>query len=108
MATGDDWSDAENEATVASYLSMLKLEQEGKQYTKRTENARLRELLDGRSAGAVEFKYRNISAVLFEKGLDYIDGYKPLHNTQQSLRLEVERQLPLAGFESKCLTDPPT
>lgn len=99
MATGDDWSEAENEATVASYLSMLKLELAGKPFTKTVENARLREHLDGRSKGAVEFKYANISAVLRDHGWVYIDGYKPRPNVQQPLREEVERQLHLNRIE---------
>ena len=93
MASGDDWSDAENEATVASYLSMLELE--GKPFTKTVENARLREHLDGRTKGAVEYKYQNISAVLLDNRRLYIDGYKPYRNFQQPLRDEVERQLRL-------------
>src|SRR5689334_9305230 len=99
MATGDDWSEAENQATVTSYLSMLKLELAGKPFTKTVENARLRERLDGRSKGAVEFKYQNISAVLVENDWVYIDGYKPLGNVQQPLRDEVERQLRLDSIE---------
>jgi hypothetical protein len=99
VATGDDWSEAENEATVASYLSMLKSELEGKPYNKKAENARLRERLNGRPPGAVEFKHANISAVLLENGLVYIEGYKPRRNVQQALRVEVERQLGLARIE---------
>jgi len=90
---GRDWSDAENTATVASYLTMLKSELAGEPYVKSAENERLRARLNDRTKGAVERKYQNISAVLLENGWDYIDGYKPLRNVQGSLRGEVERQL---------------
>lgn len=99
MATGENWSPEENEATVASYFSMLKLELAGKPFTKTVENARLRERLDGRSKGAVEFKFANISAVLAENNMVYIDGYKPRRSFQQPLRDEVERQLKLHRSE---------
>lgn len=42
-------------------------------------------MLNGRSEGAVEFKHQNISAVLQERGLPWINGYKPRENTQGRL-----------------------
>ncbi|WP_222845151.1 DUF3883 domain-containing protein [Vreelandella nanhaiensis] len=48
--------------------------------------------LDGRSAGAIEFKHANISAVLRDANCPYVDGYKPRSNYQQSL-VEVVEQL---------------
>jgi hypothetical protein len=90
---GDDWSQAENEATVSSYLSMLKRELAGESYNKSEERRRLQPRLDGRTEAAVEFKHQNISAVLMGNGWIYIDGYKPMANNQRDLRLEVERQL---------------
>jgi hypothetical protein len=92
-----NWSRAENEATVASYLRMLKLELAAKPYSKTQENDRLRPLLNGRTKAAVEYKYQNISAVLLENGWVYIDGYKPAVNVQRDLRSEIERQLRLDG-----------
>lgn len=91
--TQRNWSAAENEATVASYLRMLKLELAGESYSKTQENDRLRPLLNGRTKAAVEYKFQNISAVLIENGWIYIDGYKPAVNVQGDLRSELERQL---------------
>lgn len=92
-----NWSAAENEATVASYLRMLKLELAGEPYSKTQENDRLRPLLNGRTKAAVEYKFQNVSAVLLENGWIYIDGYKPAVNVQRDLRNEVERQLRADG-----------
>lgn len=65
------WSVEEVEATVADYLAML-----------------------------VEFKHQNISAVLVEDGLDYLDGYLPAFNYQAALRDAVRAQLDLrADFD---------
>jgi hypothetical protein len=50
-------------------------------------------MLRGRSAGAIEFKHANISAVLIELGFPYIDGYKPRANYQELLRDEVVARL---------------
>jgi hypothetical protein len=88
--TPEDWSAEEVAATVAAYFEMLFLEVEGEPYNKRERNRRLGATLNNRSAGAIEFKHANISAVLLLLGYPYIDGYKPRSNFQQLLRDEVE------------------
>jgi len=92
MATGEDWSELEVEACVASYLRMLTLELNGQRYSK-TEHAKaLMQQLDGRSRPSIEFKHCNISAVMLSLGYPYIDGYKPRANFQGMLRRVVEEQ----------------
>ncbi len=79
------WSDSEVEAAVADYFRMLRLELTGHQYNKSEHRRALKKKLDGRSDGSVELKHQNISAVLIEMGIPYIDGYKPRFNYQRSL-----------------------
>jgi Domain of unknown function (DUF3883) len=81
-----DWSRLEVEATVASYFEMLVRELRGETVNKRANNRQLVQVLAGRSAGAVEFKHCNISAVLLEAGYPYIEGYKRRDNYQDLLR----------------------
>lgn len=85
------WSRAEVEATVADYRAMLALELSDQPFNKREHNRNLQKLLQDRSAGSVERKHQNISAVLIELGYPWIDGYKPLGNYQELL-LEVVRE----------------
>lgn len=85
----EDWSSEEVAATVADYFAMLALELRSEPYNKREHNRRLQSLLRERSAGAIEFKHGNISAVLIELGFPYIDGYKPRGNYQELLKEEV-------------------
>ncbi|WP_435017962.1 hypothetical protein TA3x_005585 [Tundrisphaera sp. TA3] len=59
---------------VADYFHMLKAELAGDPYSKAEHNRALQPLLDGRSKSSVEFKHRNISAVLVATGLPYIEG----------------------------------
>lgn len=80
-----DWSDREVEAAVADYFAMLQLELAGQPYNKSDHRRSLIEQLDGRSHGSVELKHQNISAVLIEMGIPYIEGYKPRSNYQRSL-----------------------
>lgn len=87
--SGEDWSRAEVEATVASYLEMLSLELRGIAYNKSQYRRDLKPLLQGRSDSAIERKHMNISAVLIDMDSPHIDGYKPYSNYQRSLLPEV-------------------
>jgi len=78
------WSDSEVEAAVADYFRMLRLELTGQKYNKTNHRRALIEQLDNRSEGSVELKHQNISAVLIEMGIPYLDGYKPRFNYQRS------------------------
>lgn len=80
------WTRAEVEAAVQDYLDMLTHDLAGRSYNKSEHNKKLRESLNDRSKGSVEFKHQNISAVLDGMGLPYIDGYKPRGNVQALLR----------------------
>lgn len=89
----EDWSPEEVAATVADYLAMLGHQFLSEPYNKKEHNRQLQRLLRRRSAGAIEFKHQNISAVLIELDFDYIHGYKPRGNYQELLRTEVVAQL---------------
>ncbi len=92
-AEPDDWSPAEVAAIVSDYLAMLGHELRGEAYNKREHNRRLQRALNFRSAGAIEFKHANISAVLLGLDFPYIEGYKPRANYQELLRREVVLRL---------------
>ena len=79
------WSKSEVEAAVEDYFNMLQLELTGRKYNKTEHRRALIERLNNRSDGSVELKHQNISAVLIEMGIPYIDGYKPRSNYQRSL-----------------------
>lgn len=79
------WSDSEVEAAVEDYFNMLHLELTGASYNKSEHRRTLMGNLNNRSDGSVELKHQNISAVLIEMGIPYIDGYKPRFNYQRSV-----------------------
>jgi hypothetical protein len=72
---------------------MLIAELRKKPYNKTTSRKKLLSLLNQRKAQAVEFKHANISAVLQDLGLPFLQGYKPRGHYQAALRVEVLRQL---------------
>lgn len=84
-----DWSKDEVTAAVEDYFSMLAQELQGADYNKAEHRRGLLPRLAGRTNGSVERKHQNISAVLLDLGLPYIDGYKPLTNYQRLLFKQV-------------------
>lgn len=82
------WDERETEALVAAYFDMLARETRGEQYSKAAYNRDI-QAATGRSKGSIEFKFCNVSHVLAELGLSYIDGYKPRSHVQDSLRRTV-------------------
>lgn len=81
----NNWSESEVEAAVEDYFNMLRLELTGRTYNKTQHRRALKERLKNRSDGSVELKHQNISAVLIEMGIQWIDGYKPRSNYQRRL-----------------------
>ncbi len=90
--SGTSWTDLENDATVAAYFVMLAAELVDQSYNK-SESRRALASLIGRSEAAIEFKHRNISAVLKGMGEVWIVGYLPAFNFQWPLVDAVARWL---------------
>lgn len=76
--TGHPWTETEIEATVAAYFEMLAMQFAGEHFTKVDFVRRLQALMPARNARAIESKFQNISAILTEIGLDWMEGYRPL------------------------------
>ena len=92
--SGRDWTSDEVAQIVGDYLAMLSFELNGQRYNKAEHRRRLLGQLPGRSAGAVEFKHCNISAVMLQLGFPYLKGYLPRSNFQRNLLIdEVSRQV---------------
>lgn len=88
-----DWSEQEVRFIVADYFEMLEAELLGKSFKKSEHRKALAPKLQGRSKGSIEFKHQNVSGVLVERGLPYIEGYKPRSNYQSLLATEVDNFL---------------
>lgn len=90
--TKNAWTDGENDLIVEDYFDMLADDIAGRHYNKSEHNRRL-QALTGRSSPSIEFKHRNVSAVLKGLGETMIPGYKPAFNYQESLEDAVARWL---------------
>ena len=87
---GKPWTDEENDEVVADYFEMLIRDLSGEDYDKADHNRVLQEKI-GRGRGSIEYKHRNISAVLMSLGEAWIPGYKPAGNFQLSLADAIEQ-----------------
>ena len=85
MSGGGDWSDAENDLIVGDYFDMLADDLAGRPYNKAAHNRGLQARLPARSRGSIEWKHQNISAILRGMGEDWLRGYKPAVDFQESL-----------------------
>jgi Domain of unknown function (DUF3883) len=89
---GTDWQSWELDVIVADYFAMLQSDLAGVPYVKAVHRRQLQSVIK-RSAGSIEFKYQNISAVLDQLGAAWIPGYKPARNFQNALIDAVDRYL---------------
>lgn len=87
-----DWDQREIDATVDAYFRLLKAELAESPLKKSAENARVRQTVN-RSKGAVEYKFQNVSAVLRDLHMYWVEGYKPARNYQGALKDAVVSRL---------------
>ena len=87
--TGKDWTKEEVLLIVNDYFTMLQEELCGRHYNKAQHRRFLQVRLLNRSEPAIERKHQNISSILMGLGLPFINGYKPLSNSQRLLTEEI-------------------
>jgi len=94
MAIGErkDWTDEELDLIVTDYFSMLDFEIRRSPYDKTRHRQALMSLID-RSNSSIEFKHHNISAVLQQLELPWINGYKPRAHFQKTIVNAIDRYL---------------
>lgn len=93
-ARDEHWTNDELRATVAAYLQMLRRERDGRRFRNAEYNERLRATaLSTRSRASVEYRLKNISAVLDELGYPWIEGYKPQRNVGEGVKARLRRLL---------------
>jgi hypothetical protein len=102
---GKIWSDDELDAIVADYFAMLRSELARQPYVKSHHSAVLMRQI-GRTHRSVEFKHQNISAVLEELGMPWIQGYKPKRNYQNAIFGAIDRYLTANGDEVPSVAQP--
>lgn len=83
--TWEAWTANEVQATVDAYFRMLRMQELGQKFVKAEITRELSKQLPARNSRAIEYKFRNISAVLNQSGVQAVSGYKPLPNIQRML-----------------------
>lgn len=90
---GEPWTDEEIDVAVDTYFEMLDHQQRNETFVKIDYRRRCEKHLASRSAKSIEYKWCNISAILEERGEEWLRGYKPLGNYQDALVRIVELKL---------------
>ncbi len=80
-----NWTPEEVQYIVEDYFAMFVQELNSQKYNKSEHRRSLLPKLLDREETAIEFKHCNISAILANMGLPYINGYKPRYNYQKDL-----------------------
>ncbi len=84
------WDEKELKAAVDAYLYMLSREQRGEPYSKAAKRRELRDgSLSNRSDQSIEYRMRNISAVLNDHGRQTLKGYLPAPNVGAAVSKQV-------------------
>lgn len=99
------WSRFECEAILADYLAMLYAECRGESYSKAEHRRLLKQQLQNRSDGSIEYKHQNISAILLKADHVYIRGYKPAWNYQSLLEGVVMARLEQSGKDIQAVEE---
>ena len=73
-------------SSIIAYFKMLQYEKAGTAYVKTEINRELQALLPGRTNKSIEYRWQNISSVLHEHKLPFINGYKPARNVGASVK----------------------
>jgi hypothetical protein len=88
------WSETELRAAVAAYLSMLASQTIKAPYSKAEIRRQLRKgVLSTRSEASIEFRMRNISAVLDSQGREIVRGYVPAKNVGAETASQISKLL---------------
>lgn len=93
-----NWKDEELQAAVASYTEMMRLDAAGEPYVKAHYYRQLATYF-GRDAGAFERRMQNISYLLDSRGLEWLQGLKPLKNVGSNVEPR------LVGYLSELFTE---
>jgi hypothetical protein len=85
------WDDDEI-AVAEAYVSLLRDRDEGRPLRRQAAVAHVRDMT-GRTAAATEALFANVSAVVQEKGVDFLSAYPPRSNVPRGVRPAVDAAL---------------
>lgn len=105
--TAAPWNREENVLVVDEYLTMLEQQLAGQDFVKARVNERVR-AVTGRSQRSVDSKFMNISAVLLERQIPPVRGFKPYRHYQAALVEVVDESLKLRPRLRELLTESAT
>lgn len=101
MKRNTTWSDKEIQTAITAYFELLEMQKKLKPTNKSAIYRELSVIHPARSAKSFEFKFQNISAILYEQKLPYADGLRPMENYQAALKTSVLNYLKQAKLKEQ-------
>jgi 5-methylcytosine-specific restriction protein A len=80
------WTDAELKKAIKAYFKMLKYEKNKTAYVKAEINRAVQKEIPNRSHKSIEYRWQNISSVLDDNKIAFIDGFKPANHVGQNVK----------------------
>ena len=80
------WTDIELKKAIKAYFKMLKFERTKTPYVKAEINRALQKELPDRNHNSIEYRWQNISSVLADNKIQFIDGFKPAKNVGANVK----------------------
>ncbi len=101
MKRNSPWTELEIRGAVEAYFELLDAQVKDERINKSEIYRQLSSNYSSRSSKSFEFKFQNISAILYENKLPYADGLRPMGNYQAALRPVVLEYIKSVGLKEK-------
>jgi len=105
MKRNSAWTDKEIQTAITAYFELFDDQKSLRPTNKAAIYRKLSTLHPTRSAKSFEFKFQNISAVLYDEKLPYADGLRPMGNYQAALKISVLNYIKQAKLKEQSPID---
>ena len=105
MKRNSAWTDKEIQTAITAYFELFDDQKSLRSTNKAAIYRELSTLHPTRSAKSFEFKFQNISAVLYDEKLPYADGLRPMGNYQTALKTSVLNYIKQAKLKEQLPID---
>jgi 5-methylcytosine-specific restriction protein A len=87
------WTDAELKKAIKAYFKMLNYEKKNIPFVKAEVNRLLQKQLPGRNKKSIEYRWQNISSVLYDYRHSFIRGYKPAKHVGSNVKERIWKMI---------------
>jgi 5-methylcytosine-specific restriction enzyme A len=86
LLMNNQWTDSELKKAILAYFEMLQYEKKKTPYVKAEVNRKLQAKIPQRNSKNIEYRWQNISSVLNDNKIPFINGFKPARNVGSNVK----------------------